>query len=715
MTIFVAWSKRSRAYFKMSETTAPPPEDSPRRGRGWKIAGLSLLGAVVLVVGGWLIGYVIDNNSHNGKVMRNVTLTFPDGRYEDAHIGGLSKLALQNLLSDIAEEHASRPVRLQMESGDQTFTMGDLGFGIDVDRTVNEALHPGRIGNFFERASKWVGSMLEPHKTQVYYLTDLNTDSEFFTDIADITISEPKDAQLAPRGTQRSFQFTPGEEGAIICGNDIAQGVRQAADPFADEIVVNVPTTELRTRTDNNILSEQIDLLNEVTSLGLTVHSANTSHRFSPAIVRSWLQVELEVTGRQIRTCADLAADNSETSNSETSDTAPASSILRVSLIKDETIHEALEERFIDDIIPGDFGVITIIDGEPVAMDTSPGSRCCAPFDTDNILHALFASRDTADPDTSDPDTADPAAPDTPDPDTPEPTASDPDASDPDTPSISVPVRVDPDLMPDFAGDGEIREIVGEFTTMHRPDTEANPQPRVTNIQRFADLVRGAIIEPGDIFSLNDHVGNRTEAKGFVEAGVIYKGVFTEDVGGGVSQFATTFFNAAFFAGLDFLEYQSHSLYISRYPYGREATISWPYVDLVVQNNTPYPMLIWPTYTADSISVSIYSTKWAEVEQTDQVSIAEGECTRVHTERTLTYTDGTQKVDRVVALYRPTEGINCLGRYFVEPPDCQPNEIGIDTNDDEWPDACQPCPPGQIADRTEVRNNVCRPRSEDER
>ena len=247
------------------------------------------------------------------------------------------------------------------------------------------------------------------------------------------------------------------------------------------------------------------------------------------------------------------------------------------------------------------------------------------------------------------------------------------------------------------------------------PDTEANPQPRVTNIQRFADLVRGAIIEPGDIFSLNDHVGNRTEAKGFVEAGVIYKGVFTEDVGGGVSQFATTFFNAAFFAGLDFLEYQSHSLYISRYPYGREATISWPYVDLVVQNNTPYPMLIWPTYTADSISVSIYSTKWAEVEQTDQVSIAEGECTRVHTERTLTYTDGTQKVDRVVALYRPTEGINCLGRYFVEPPDCQPNEIGIDTNDDEWPDACQPCPPGQIADRTEVRNNVCRPRSEDER
>ena len=261
--------------------------------------------------------------------------------------------------------------------------------------------------------------------------------------------------------------------------------------------------------------------------------------------------------------------------------------------------------------------------------------------------------------------------------------------------------------MPDFEADGKIREIVGEFTTNHRPDTEADPQPRVTNIQRFADLVRGAIIEPGEIFSLNDHVGERTEEKGFVEAGVIYRGVFTEDVGGGVSQFATTFFNAAFFAGLDFLEYQSHTLYISRYPYGRETTISWPYVDLVVQNNTDYPMLVWPTYTADSITVSIYSTQWAESAQTDQIRIAEGECVRVHTERTRTFPDGTEKTDRVTALYRPSEGINCAGEPEVPPPDCADNEIGIDTDDDEWPDACQPCPAGQIADRSQLRGDVC--------
>ena len=644
---------------------------------GWKIAGLIFLGIVVLAAGGWLIGYVIDNGSHSGKVMRNVTLTFPDGRYEDAAIGGLSESTLRELLAEVAEEHASRPVTLELESGDQTFTMGDLGFGIDIDRTVDEALRPGRIGNFFERAGKWVGSMLDSHKTQVHYITDLNTG--FFADIDDIIISEPKDAVLAPRGTQQLFQFAPGEDGSAICGSDIAQGVRESADPFADEIIVSVPTVKLPTRTDNDAIAAQTDLLNEATSLGLTVRSAETSHRFSPAVVRGWLRAELEVSGKQIRTCADLAAD---TSSSDT-----AFSAFSVSLIQDETIHSALERRFADDIVPGDFGTITIIDGKPVALDPSPGSRCCAPFDTDSILHALFAASSA---------TGDEAA-----------DSTSPDSPAPAPPSISVPVRVDPDLMPDFEADGLIREKVSEFTTMHRPDTEADPQPRVTNIQRFADLVRGAIIEPGETFSLNDHVGERTEDKGFVEAGVIYRGVFTEDVGGGVSQFATTFFNAAFFAGLDFLEYQSHSLYISRYPYGREATISWPYVDLVVQNNTPYPMLVWPTYTADSITVSIYSTKWAEAEQSDQVAIAEGECVRVHTERTLTFPDSTQKVDKVLAVYRPSEGINCQGEPEVPPPDCADNEIGIDTDDDEWPDACQPCPAGQIADRSQLRRDVC--------
>jgi vancomycin resistance protein YoaR len=142
---------------------------------------------------------------------------------------------------------------------------------------------------------------------------------------------------------------------------------------------------------------------------------------------------------------------------------------------------------------------------------------------------------------------------------------------------------------------------------------------------------------------------------------VIQDGKFEESVGGGISQFATTLFNAAFFAGLEFPEYQSHSLYISRYPYGREATLSYPRPDLQIRNPSPYPILIWPTYTRSSITVGLYSTKWVNAEQTGQSEESRGPCKLVRTERTITYlADNTTKVDRVNALYRPAEGVNCV-------------------------------------------------------
>ena len=143
---------------------------------------------------------------------------------------------------------------------------------------------------------------------------------------------------------------------------------------------------------------------------------------------------------------------------------------------------------------------------------------------------------------------------------------------------------------------------------------------------------------------------------------MIVNGVFRTSVGGGISQYATTLFNAAFFAGLDFGEYQSHSIYISRYPYGREATVSHPNPDLEIINNTPYGVLLWPTTTDTSITVQLFSTKWVEGEQTGQTERREGvSCTRVTTERTRTWLDdGRTEVDTVTARYRP-EGRNCDG------------------------------------------------------
>ena len=160
----------------------------------------------------------------------------------------------------------------------------------------------------------------------------------------------------------------------------------------------------------------------------------------------------------------------------------------------------------------------------------------------------------------------------------------------------------------------EIKEVVSEFTT-HYPHAEY----RNANLGRAAELVNGTLLKPGEEFSLNDVVGERTEENGFTEGFVIGDGVFTDDLGGEVSQVATTTFNAMFFAGLADVEHQPHSFFIDRYPVGREATVAWPSVDLRFQNDTPYGILVeafsTPSTPARSgaMTVRMWSTKYWDI------------------------------------------------------------------------------------------------------
>lgn len=190
-----------------------------------------------------------------------------------------------------------------------------------------------------------------------------------------------------------------------------------------------------------------------------------------------------------------------------------------------------------------------------------------------------------------------------------------------------------------------VKEVIGEFTTRH-----ACCQSRVKNIHRIADMMRGVLIAPGDTVSVNGVVGRRTTEKGFVSGGVILDGEHTSDVGGGVSQFATTMFNAAFFSGLEIPAYQSHSEWLSRYPYGRDATLWYPSVDLKVRNDTPYGVVVWTSYTDTSVTVQMWSTRYVVGEQIAQ-SPRSG-CGRITTTRKRTWTDGRTATDKFYANYR---------------------------------------------------------------
>ncbi len=155
----------------------------------------------------------------------------------------------------------------------------------------------------------------------------------------------------------------------------------------------------------------------------------------------------------------------------------------------------------------------------------------------------------------------------------------------------------------------DIDEQVSTFTTYH-----SCCEPRVENIHTIADIVDGAVVQPGETFSINDYVGPRTTAKGFIKAPAILNGEYVDEVGGGVSQFATTMFNAIFFGGYDFLEYKAHSYYIDRYPMGREATVSNPVPDLAFQNDSGSGIYIDTSYTETSITVTFYGNTDVEVD-----------------------------------------------------------------------------------------------------
>lgn len=133
---------------------------------------------------------------------------------------------------------------------------------------------------------------------------------------------------------------------------------------------------------------------------------------------------------------------------------------------------------------------------------------------------------------------------------------------------------------------------------------------RVQNIGQAAKNVNGTLLMPGETFSMNDTIKERTEANGYTVGFVVGPGgVFAEELGGGVSTATTATWTAAFYAGMERVFTQAHSIYISRYQPGLEATVAWGIFDMKFRNDTPNAVFITATTTNTSITVSFWGTK----------------------------------------------------------------------------------------------------------
>ena len=382
------------------------------------------------------------------------------------------------------------------------------------------------------------------------------------------------------------------------------------------------------------------------------------NQRTDQGILVTVQEVTKRVQPAQLRTWVTLHSDNDRWSYG----------------IDQQRVDDDLAELFVEVATVASEPVLTVQDDVPVLVSEVPAFICCQLSAAQMVLESLDSAQ----------------------------------------PAVALELR-ESDEMNDQSWliDRGIVELTGRFTTNYQPG-----QTRVVNIHRIAELIQGAVVYPGETFSVNEYVGERTEEKGFVSGGVINLGVYTKDVGGGISQFITTLFTAAFNAGMEFPTYQSHSLDIPRYRDGVDATISWPAPDFQFRNPNPYAVLLWPTVTDNSVTVSLYSTAYAEVEWTNRYDSPRNFCTRRTTERSRTYSDGTVLRDSVTALYQPREGVNCDGVciYPVLPmdadgdgqaeigddglpvvcvasEDCADTHAPVDVNDDNRPDLCTIAPP----------------------
>ena len=154
-----------------------------------------------------------------------------------------------------------------------------------------------------------------------------------------------------------------------------------------------------------------------------------------------------------------------------------------------------------------------------------------------------------------------------------------------------------------------ISEMIGEFATPYN----AGDAPRTQNLTRGAELVNGTVVKPGEVFSLEKTLGEVDYEHGFADAGVISNGQHVDSLGGGLSQVATTVFNAGFEAGMDDTEHHAHQYYFDRYPAGREATLWTGKLDVKFTNSTSHAVLVQAWLDGEQIHVRMWSTKYYDV------------------------------------------------------------------------------------------------------
>ncbi len=148
-------------------------------------------------------------------------------------------------------------------------------------------------------------------------------------------------------------------------------------------------------------------------------------------------------------------------------------------------------------------------------------------------------------------------------------------------------------------------DVLGEYSTKY----DASNTDRSTNLALAANNINGKVLLPGDVFSYNEEVGERTAARGFKSAHIFSGGRVENGLGGGICQISSTLYCATLISDLEIVARSNHQMYPQYIPQSLDATVAWPSVDFKFKNSRTSPIKIEASAKGGVAKVIIWGKK----------------------------------------------------------------------------------------------------------
>ena len=172
--------------------------------------------------------------------------------------------------------------------------------------------------------------------------------------------------------------------------------------------------------------------------------------------------------------------------------------------------------------------------------------------------------------------------------------------------TCTIPLKVTyPKVTTSMVGSEAFPDLLSTFSTNYN----AGQTNRTTNLRLAANKINGVVLMPGETFSYNKVVGNRTAVAGYKPAGTYVGGKVVDGIGGGICQITTTLYNAVLYANLDIVQRSNHQFIPSYSSASRDATVVYGAIDFKFKNNRAYPIKIYCSVSGGVAKCNIFGVK----------------------------------------------------------------------------------------------------------